>query len=106
MPNMLESINNYTYQGCYNNNDNTAIPTLLNKDLKDAETCSDIAFTKGYNTFGLTEGGCYVSNDLGKAKVKVKMMHHIIAEHQAQVELIRYTIEIQKYILFLQKQMS
>jgi len=72
MPNMLESINNYTYQGCYNNNDNTAIPTLLNKDLKDAATCSEIAFTKGYNTFGLTDGGCYGSSDIGQAKSQGK----------------------------------
>lgn len=68
--NMPSSVNKYTYQGCYNNNDNTAIPTIIKKQVASVGVCSDIALSKQYNTFGVSNGVCYGSNNLAEAKIQ------------------------------------
>ena len=68
--NMPSSVNKYTYQGCYNNIDNTSIPTIIKKKVASVAECSDIAYSKQFNTFGVSNGDCYGSNNLAEGKIQ------------------------------------
>ena len=66
-PNMPQSIDNYIYKGCYNNNNNTAIPNPRGT-VTSLDQCAKIAEDNREYIFGVTNNGeCFTGNDANLA---------------------------------------
>lgn len=62
-----ESVNGYTYQGCYNDNSSRTIPNQQ-KNVSSVKECSDIAQSLNQNVFGIQYNGqCFTGNNQNNA---------------------------------------
>jgi hypothetical protein len=66
-PNMPTSIDAYDYKGCYNNKDNSAIPTFRG-NVTTLDQCEQLALDNGDYIFGVTNNGkCYSGSNVDQA---------------------------------------
>jgi len=66
-PNMPESTDSYNYKVCYNNKDNTAIPTFRG-DVTSIDDCAQFAANNQEYIFGVTNNGkCYTGLNVEQA---------------------------------------
>jgi hypothetical protein len=58
-----DKVQTYSYQGCYRDAPNRALPVSLN-NVKSVEECANISKARGFNTFGLQYyGQCWAGNN-------------------------------------------
>ena len=58
----------YVYKGCFNSPDNSSLPNK-GSNVSNIDDCSSQAATRGYNIFGLKNGGeCWMGDDLHKVQ--------------------------------------
>ena len=66
-PNMPTTVDEYNYKGCYNNKDNTAIPTFRG-NVTSMDQCAQLAINNQEYIFGVTNNGqCYTGNNVDQA---------------------------------------
>ena len=66
-PNMPATVDEYNYKGCYNNKDNTAIPTFRG-NVTSMDQCAQLAINSQEYIFGVTNNGqCYTGNNIDQA---------------------------------------
>jgi hypothetical protein len=66
-PNMPTTVDEYNYKGCYNNKDNTAIPTFRG-NVTSMDQCAQLAINNQEYIFGVTNNGqCYTGNNIDQA---------------------------------------